>query len=183
MPISFEAAHRLVSIHNANALKVLNDSHRLHICWPYLFSDIKINDYVCIKVKILIWYNPILYLFSIWWCFTTWPPTGNWSNLGVGHHPQVIQISMQLTSQAGLAQVLSYPMSLLVLILPIHRGMEGWVNPWPGWVGIEPGTCCMTVCCSTNSAIPAVICIHITNIHVHILHIHTHPKMYMCVCL
>ena len=26
------------------------------------------------------------------------------------------------------------PYVLLVLILPTHRGMEGWVNPQPGWV-------------------------------------------------
>ena len=29
--------------------------------------------------------------------------------------------------------VLSYPI-LLVLMLPTHRGMEGWVNPQPDWV-------------------------------------------------
>ena len=61
---------------------------------------------------------------------------------------------MQLTSQAGLAPVLSYPMFLLVLILPIHRGTECWVNCWSGWVGIELGTCHMTVHCSNNWAIP-----------------------------
>ena len=42
----------------------------------------------------------------------------------MSHHLEVIQISMQLTSHAGLAQVLSYPIFLLVLISPTHRGME-----------------------------------------------------------
>ena len=36
------------------------------------------------------------------------PPAGNSPNLGVSHHLEVIQISMQLTSKAGLVQVLSY---------------------------------------------------------------------------
>ena len=85
------------------------------------------------------------------------PQQGNSPSRGVSHHFEVIQISMQLTSQAGLVQVLSYPMFLLVLILPTHRGMEGWVNPWPDWAGIEHRTCWVTVCCSTNWAIPAII--------------------------
>ena len=53
------------------------------------------------------------------------PPAGNSPNPDMSHHLEVIQISMQLTSQAGLVQVLSYPIFLLVLILPTHRGMEG----------------------------------------------------------
>ena len=46
----------------------------------------------------------------------------------MSYHLEVVQISMQLTSQAGLVQVLSYPIFLMVLIWPTHRGMEGWVN-------------------------------------------------------
>ena len=65
---------------------------------------------VKVKVKALIWYSPILNLVSIGWCFATNPPAGNSPNLGVSHHLEVIQNSMQLTSLTGLAKVLSYPM-------------------------------------------------------------------------
>ena len=63
-----------------------------------------------IKVKALIWYSPILNLVGIWCCFTTQPPAGNLPNLGVSHHLEVIQISVQLRSHTGLVQVLSYPL-------------------------------------------------------------------------
>ena len=42
----------------------------------------------------------------------------------MSHHLEVIQISMQLTSHAGLVQVLSYPIFLLVLISPTQMEME-----------------------------------------------------------
>ena len=44
-----------------------------------------------------------------------------------------------------------------VLILPAHKGMEGWVNPGQVELGvdIEPRTPHMKVCCSTNWAILA----------------------------
>ena len=47
----------------------------------------------------------------------------------MSHHLEVIQISMQLTSQAGLPQVLSYLIFLLVLILPTQRGMGRLSQP------------------------------------------------------
>ena len=56
-------------------------------------------------------------------------PAGNSPNLDVSHHHEVIQISMQLTSHAGLAQVLSYPMFMLVLSLTYPQRDGGLSQP------------------------------------------------------
>ena len=80
--------------------------------------------------------------------------------LPAGNSPILVESHLEVIGSASSPHwclMLSYPMFLLVLILSTHT--EGWrVESTPSQVesgaGIEPGTCCMMVCCSTNWAIP-----------------------------
>ena len=72
--------------------------------------QLQYNFLIFQKVKVWIWYNPIPLPCQYLVVLYNLTPVGNSPNLGVSHHLEVIQISMQLTSQAGLVQVLSYPM-------------------------------------------------------------------------
>ena len=109
----------------------------LHTIWSTkgtcnLSELVGVDMWSDIKVKVLIWYSPMLYLVSI--CDALQPPVGNSPNLGVSHHLEVFQISMQLTSQVGLVQMLSNPMFAGTHFTYPQKD-RGLSQPCPGWVG------------------------------------------------
>ena len=63
-----------------------------------------------VKVKILIWYSPILYLVSIQWLLYNLNPSRNSPNLGVSYHLEVIQdqCAAYIPSRASASAVLPY---------------------------------------------------------------------------
>ena len=95
----------------------------------YVLKKLLLN-YRTKKVKVLIWCQPCP--LPCWYFGGALQP-----NPQQGTHPALVWVITlrwlrsvcSLHPKPGLLQVLSYLMFLLVIILPTHRGMEGWVNP------------------------------------------------------